>query len=115
MSLLNGLYVAAGGALGSVARWAIQQSGLPLATFWINLLGSFAIGVAMGRMHELSNESARVFVMTGILGGFTTFSAFSAETLQLIQSDRNLHAIAYVVGTVGLGLLMTALGVWSRQ
>ena len=76
----------------------------------MNVLGSFAIGVlfvAAGRARAAGSS----FLMTGLLGGFTTFSAFSLDTLTLVEAGQTLQAAAYVLGSVALSLLAVALGV----
>ena len=94
--------VALGGAAGSVLRWfAGQWLGFALGTFAVNLVGSFIIGfvfVALpDRLHPL--------LMAGLLGGFTTFSAFSLDAIRLIEGGRVATAFAYTGGTVLLSLL----------
>ena len=101
------LLVAAGGAAGSVARHlvsvlAVTQfgAGFPWGTLGVNILGSAAIGVAAGL--GLQGES-RLLVVTGFLGGFTTFSAFSLETGRLLERSPAL-GVAYVAASILLGL-----------
>lgn len=114
------LAVAVGGALGSVARFAgglaaekISQS-LPWGTILINIVGSFVIGffgtltLASGRLPV--SENWRLFVMVGLCGGFTTFSAFSLQTLDLIRAGHPLKAGANVVVSIVLCLLAVAAG-----
>ena len=114
------LIVGLGGALGSMARHfvnrAIHQRALsstfPFSIFLINITGSFAIGLFAGivsasRWH-ISAEW-RTFVIVGLLGGFTTFSSFSFDTLALARDGHFDQAILNVVGQVGLSLL----GVWA--
>lgn len=94
--------VALGGAAGSVLRWvAGLWLGFGMGTFVVNLAGSFLIGfvfVALpDRLHPL--------IMAGLLGGFTTFSAFSLDAIRLIEGARVATAFAYTGGTVLLSLL----------
>ncbi|WP_374646568.1 fluoride efflux transporter CrcB [Tabrizicola sp.] len=100
--------IALGGAAGSVLRYLMATAiGAPLGTAAVNVLGSFAIGmffILLGR------EGWQVLLMTGLLGGFTTFSAFSLDTLKLIERGQPLQALAYVAGSVALSLLAVALG-----
>lgn len=104
------LLVAAGGAIGSALRYlAVHAIGAPLATLAVNVFGSFAIGVLY--VVFASRSQASLFLMTGILGGFTTFSAFSLDTLKLIEGGQSLQAVAYVAGSVGMSLAAVALGV----
>jgi CrcB protein len=111
------IWIAVGGALGSVARYwmtgvAARLFGetFPWGTLLINILGSFVIGffVALtspegGRY--VVDPNMRAFVTVGICGGFTTFSAFSLQTLVLMQEGEWLHAGGYVVGSVMLCLV----------
>lgn len=106
------LLVAAGGAVGSVLRYAVALLLLPLAgtgfpwpTLAVNLVGSALIGIAAGAGLE---GHARLLVVTGFLGGFTTFSAFSLETGALFERSP-LLAAAYVLASVGLGIAAFAL------
>lgn len=102
--------IALGGAAGSVLRYLMVFTiGAPLGTAAVNVLGSFAIGVLFILLG--AREGWQVFLMTGLLGGFTTFSAFSLDTLKLIQSGQTLQAAAYVLGSVALSLSAVALGV----
>jgi fluoride exporter len=102
--------IALGGAAGSVLRYLMVTAiGAPLGTIAVNVLGSFAIGILFIVLG--TRDSWQLFLMTGLLGGFTTFSAFSLDTLKLVQSGQTLTAAAYVVGSVALSLSATALGV----
>ncbi len=115
------LWVAIGGALGSVARYACSAvalrwfgAGFPWGTLFVNVSGSFAIGLLAALMtadgRPLLGNDARAFAMIGVLGGFTTFSAFSLETLNLIRSGAIGAAGANVALSVGLCLAGTWLG-----
>lgn len=102
--------IALGGALGSVLRYLmISAIGAPVGTLAVNVLGSFAIGMLFAALG--AREGWQLFLMTGFLGGFTTFSAFSLDTLKLIQSGQTLQAAAYVLGSIALSLAAVALGV----
>jgi fluoride exporter len=109
------LLVAVGGALGSLLRygayrlWPSSPGGWPVPTFTVNLVGSFAIGLIYMYVaaRGVGTENARVFWMTGVVGGFTTYSAFALETALL---GFNVTGIAYVAATVVLCLLATLLG-----
>ena len=115
--------VAFGSALGGLARYwlgvvAARAWGesFPWGTLIINTAGSFAIGLffsltaATGAMPASGN--ARLFVMTGLCGGFTTFSAFSLQTVQLLRSNDWASAAAYMAASVLLCVGTAALGVW---
>jgi CrcB protein len=113
------LWVALGGALGSVARYACSVgaarwlgAGFPWGTLFVNVAGSFVIGVlaalvtADGR--PVLGTDARAFFMVGILGGFTTFSSFSLETLDLARNG----ALGAATANVGLSLVSCLVAVW---
>jgi len=120
---MNGfLYVAVGGALGASLRHGaglaaarFGLSGWPWATFFVNLLGSLLMGLLIGWL-AFKGESlgggqgARLFLATGLLGGFTTFSAFSLEIAQYIQKDDWARAIAYAGLSVVAGLALVLIG-----
>src|SRR5688572_16444723 len=107
------LLVALGGAAGSVARyaayrmWPSSPGGWPVPTLTVNLLGSFAIGLLYMYVaaRGASADNARLFWMTGVLGGFTTYSAFALESSLLGLS---MTGLAYVLATV-VGCLVAAL------
>jgi len=116
----NLLAVAAGGALGSSLRYVlgivslhVLGPGFPWGTLLINVIGSFAIGLvgefAIGP-HALGS-AMRVFLMIGVLGGFTTFSAFSLESLSLVVTRAPIVPFAYVAGSVVLGIAFCYVGV----
>lgn len=118
------LAIALGGALGSVLRFAavgyltpLLNYRFPLGTFVVNILGSFLIGVAYVLLVEKTTLPAelRLFFITGILGGFTTFSAFSLEILQLWQEGHVFNALVYASSSVILGLLMAFVGIALTQ
>jgi len=86
----------------------VTTIGAPLGTLAVNLVGSFAIGVCFVLLGP--REGWQLFLMTGILGGFTTFSAFSLDTLKLIEGGQIALAIAYVIGSLAVSLAAVALG-----
>jgi CrcB protein len=109
--------VAVGGALGSLLRYAVVQlmmrvhpQPFPLGTMLVNIVGSLMIGVMMARLIQQPSESVQLFVVTGILGGFTTFSAFSWDALQLLQRGQVASAAWYIGGSVILSLAAVAVG-----
>lgn len=112
--------VAAGGAIGSVARYLLSGAILhtapsarfPWPTFAINVLGSLFFGVLAGLTAKLGTlePPLRLFLLTGVLGGFTTFSAFSFETLYLLRIREPLLALAYSGGSAAIGLLAVWIG-----
>ena len=118
------LLIALGGAIGSMARYGISEAiglhsqtpipAIPWGTLVVNITGSFAIGflstyIGPGGKYFTSNE-ARLFFITGICGGYTTFSAFSLETLNLLRAGDTTRAAAYIASSVGFCLLGTWLG-----
>lgn len=112
------LLVALGGALGSVLRFAVAQglSGRPLppfpwATFAVNILGSFAVGVA-ATLLSLRYPYLRGFFVVGVLGGFTTFSTFEWDLWALQQTGRPGLAWIYLITSCGAGYLAVCLGTW---
>lgn len=103
------LAVALGGALGSVLRHlAVQALGAPWAVMMVNVLGSFIIGLAVVLLAGRILLSP--LVITGILGGFTTFSAFSLDALKLWEAGRFAEAGIYVGGSVLISLVAVTLG-----
>jgi CrcB protein len=116
------LLVALGGALGSVARYKLAGLILlqtpvwrfPLGTFVVNVLGCIVIGILAGLAikYEALQGDARLFLFTGVLGGFTTFSAFGLETFHLIRRGELAIAFGYVLASVAIGLLAVAAGHW---
>lgn len=123
MSFSVYLCIALGGALGSVARFALsslvaQQTGesFPWGTLLVNVIGSFVIGffatyIIVDNKPTVGLEG-RHFFMTGVLGGFTTFSSFSLQTLGLAREGEWLKAGANVSGSVVLCLAAVWLGFW---
>lgn len=116
MNLMALLFVAAGGAIGSVARalagWALPAGRLPWATILINVSGSFLIGWLFSRLGPLNGTNLRshAFWMVGICGGFTTFSAFSLQTVEQLQKGDWPAAAGNVLLSVGVCTLATWLG-----
>jgi CrcB protein len=113
--------VAVGGAIGSVARFwltgamtALTGPRFPWGTLLINVLGSFVIGLVAGitltQERIAMHPDVRIFLMTGICGGFTTFSAFSLQTLELLQSGDVVPAFGYAAGSVVLCVIATYSG-----
>jgi len=114
--------VAAGGAIGSLVRfWLtgvmtdLTGPRFPWGTLLINALGSFVIGLVAGSTlipaRVAVHPDLRIFLMTGICGGFTTFSAFSLQTLELMQGGEVVAAMGYAAGSVVL-CVTAAFGGW---
>lgn len=101
--------IALGGAVGAVLRYLMVAAiGAPLGTAAVNVIGSLAIGMLVVLLAQ--RGAWHPFLITGVLGGFTTFSAFSLDTLKLIEAGEALQATAYVAGSVLLSLAAVALG-----
>ncbi len=120
---MNGfLYVALGGAIGaslrhgaSLATLRMGVTGWPWATFFVNLLGSLLMGLLIGYLAfrgetVAGGQETRLFLATGVLGGFTTFSAFSLEVARFVQEDQWGRAFVYASASVVLGLGLVLLG-----
>jgi CrcB protein len=108
--------VAVGGAIGAAARWAVGTpwnlgpEGWPWATLIVNVVGSLAIGIAARRI--LVDTVSWAFVVTGLLSGFTTFSAFAVQLNAMVDAERGELAIAYGAVTLiaGVGATLVARG-----
>lgn len=113
-------YVAAalGGALGALARWGVagalprDPGGWPWATLLVNVTGCLVLGLLLGLVFARSpaHPWLRPFLGTGVLGGFTTYSAFAVETVQLADAGRPGLAAGYVAASVLGGVAASALG-----
>lgn len=117
--ILNALLVGCGGFIGAALRYICSQilggvptGTFPFATFAINFVGSFLIGVMSVLLPAIFSDSKQplLFVSTGILGGFTTFSTFSLETFGLIEQARYVMAGLYAFGSVMVCVLGVCLG-----
>ena len=118
-SLLGYITVFLGGGIGAVLRHAVNRTsmmfgaGFPLATPFVNITGSLLIGLLAGWFAfrgEASNPMLRLFLITGILGGFTTFSAFSLEAALLWERGKPDALVFYVVTSVVLSLASVFIG-----
>jgi fluoride exporter len=119
------LYVLLGGAVGTGCRYGLSllltkklhHPHFPYATFIINLTGSFAIGLLgeLFRLRVLTSTELRLALMTGLLGGYTTFSAYSLENLSLLREGEWWLAVIYALGSVLLGLLCAWAGMRLGQ
>ncbi|MBR2656036.1 MAG: fluoride efflux transporter CrcB [Loktanella sp.] len=108
--------VALGGAVGSVLRYLVGfVVAFPVGTLVINVLGSFLIGLVWVLLAARGLQHWIPFVMMGVLGGFTTFSTFSLDTLRLIESGRVMAAGSYVLASVFVSIAGCALGLWLAR
>lgn len=112
--------VGAGGAIGSVARYLISglvqqrsHSGFPWGTVAVNLTGSLLIGIVFGAFDGRAGSGELLaFLVAGILGGYTTFSTFSVETMKLLENRRYLWALGNTMGQVTAGMSLALIGYW---
>jgi len=114
------LLVGLGGMIGSVARykaggWLLHQTVLekfPYSTFAVNILGCLVAGVLAGLVekHDLFTADTRLFLFTGLLGGFTTFSAFGLDAIYLVRRGELLTAAAYAGSSVVVGIAAVWIG-----
>src|SRR5258706_4356396 len=111
--------IGTGSFIGGVFRYLLSQFirskilfPFPFGTLGVNLVGCFLIGLVFG-LSEKGNVSVgwQLFLVTGILGGFTTFSAFSNETILLLRDGQFWHALAYIASSVFIGLIATFTGI----
>ena len=114
------LLVGIGGFVGSVARWKLgglvlhltAQQRFPYSTFAVNVAGCLVAGVLAGlaEKHDLFGPDARLFLFTGLLGGFTTVSAFGLDALYLLRRGDVATVLLYALGSVAAGLLAAWVG-----
>ncbi len=112
------LLLLSGGALGTLARYSVSgwvhrlfESSFPYGTLAVNLIGSFIIGLLWGLVENSTlSSNTRTFVFIGILGGFTTFSSYSLETLNLFRDGEIKLALANVLANNVLGLVLVVAG-----
>lgn len=111
------LAVALGSAAGGVLRWRVQAwlnpawtHGLPLGTLLVNAAGGLVIGALMAWLVQVPHEALRLLLVVGLLGGLTTFSSFTWESLMLLQQGRWALAAAHVLAHVATALALAAAG-----
>jgi len=115
------LLVGLGGGIGTIGRYLVQkwvngvyQQSFPLATFLINITGCFLIGVlyALAEKSNVLSPQSRLLLITGLCGGFTTFSTFAFENTVLLRTGDIITFILYAAGSVIIGILAVYLGSW---
>lgn len=117
--MLGWLLVALGGALGSVARFAVDRAVIGLlgptilGTFLVNVSGSFLLGVFVGLVSHKTGWpiAPRLFLAVGFLGAYTTFSTLAVNTVQLMASGLTGRALLNLVGSVGVGVVASLVGI----
>jgi CrcB protein len=123
MNAINLLAVAGGGALGSLARYLVSIGAgkilgpsFPCGTLIVNITGSFLMGILIEGFALRWNapEAVRVFLMIGICGGFTTFSAFSSDTVYLLTRGTALP-LAYIIASITLSVGALYAGLWLMR
>ena len=116
---VNILLVGLGGSAGSILRYLCQkwvnesyQHNFPLATFLVNVFGCLLIGIlyALGEKGNILSPQARLLLITGFCGGFTTFSTFAFENMNLLRIGDNFYFALYAVGSVVLGIVAVYVG-----
>jgi len=112
------ILVLAGGAIGTLARFLLSgfaqkyvSNGFPIGTLAVNLIGSFIIGILWGVFENQPANHVRAFLFVGVLGGFTTFSAYSIETLNLFRDGNIRFAILNFLLNNVLGILFASCGI----
>ena len=118
------LLIFVGGGIGSVLRYVLSRwinstviSHFPLGTFIVNIIGCFLIGfiIFYTERYQEHVQEWRLLLVTGLCGGFTTFSAFSMENVQLLVDQRIFIAFLYIAGSVALGFLATYCGLLAGR
>ncbi|MCK5384047.1 MAG: fluoride efflux transporter CrcB [Alphaproteobacteria bacterium] len=116
--------VALGGAIGATMRYGVNVGtvhylghGYPWGTMIVNILGSFLMGIMIGKFAQMNQVSPelKALLTTGFLGAFTTFSTFSLDFITLWNRDAMLQAFGYMMFSVILGILALALGLWIMR
>jgi fluoride exporter len=119
---LKYILLIAGGAIGTLLRYYLSEllipnpleSKFPFGTFTVNLSGALLIGLLAGiNINSPMSSQIRLFLFTGVLGGFTTFSSFALESLSLLQNGKAALGIIYIFGTNIIGLLCAIIGYYS--
>ena len=115
------LAIALGGACGAVARYGVNMgafkvlgSGFPYATLTVNVVGSFIMGLVVASFAQYwqPSEAVKLFLVTGFLGAFTTFSAFSLDAITLYERGAHMQSAAYILSSVILSIGALFLALW---
>lgn len=116
-NLIPLLIVFIGGGIGAVLRWSISTAVLkkshnifPIGTFVINISGSFLIGLIATSILYDNYQLLNLFLITGLLGGYTTFSTYELETAQIFKKSK-CTAVIYWIGSVAVGIIAACIGI----
>jgi len=117
--MIKVLLIGLGGGLGSILRYLTQELSVrilpvtfPFGTFFVNVIGCFVIGLLFALTEKFAGFSAewRLFLITGVCGGYTTFSTFSLESFSLVKEGNYAYFLVYVLASVVVGILATVAG-----
>ena len=121
---MNALLIFIGGGLGSLARYgtgkifeSCSASGFPVGTLAANIISSLILGLFLGLMPQLAGrfDSFRMFIAVGFCGGFSTFSTFSAETLEMIRNGMFAYAALNILMSVTVCIISIMIGLWAAR
>lgn len=109
-----------GGGLGSLCRYGLAKMltgySFPFATLWANVISCFILGALIGlNMDQILKDHQKTLLMTGFCGGFSTFSTFSAEIVQLFQNGQPYSGALYVLASLVSGILAILAGLWCSR
>jgi len=118
--MLKIIFIASGGALGSLARYFVATGPLknfiffdiPVAIISVNILGSFFFGIILGLIQSnfIVSENIKIFILSGFLAAFTTFSTFAWESVSLIQQEMYIKLVIYCLASITLSILFCLYG-----
>ena len=118
--MLKIFFIASGGALGSIARYFVETGHLknfiffdiPVAIISVNILGSFFFGIILGLIQSnfIVSENIKIFILSGFLAAFTTFSTFAWESVSLIQQEMYIKLVIYCLASITLSILFCLYG-----